>query len=74
MQPETFMPLPGPQPERRGKILGFLAHFGLGDCTWGLGWEPKHAQFYVRGHACATKIKSAQMELKLKSYYEMLLC
>ena len=33
MQPETFMPLPGPQPERRGKNLVFLAHFGLGDCT-----------------------------------------
>ena len=32
MQPETFMPLSGPQPERRGKNLVFLAHFGLGDC------------------------------------------
>ena len=33
MQPETFMPLPGPQPERREKTWFFLAHFGLGDCT-----------------------------------------
>ena len=32
MQPETFMPLPGPQPERRGKNLGFFGSFR----TWGL--------------------------------------
>ena len=32
------------------------------------------AQFYVRGDARAPKIESAQMGLKLKSYYDLLLC
>ena len=37
-------------------------------------WFLVLAQFHVRGDACAPKIKSAQMGLKLKSYYETLLC
>ena len=50
MQPETFMPLPGPQPERRGKNLVFLAHFGLGDCKVGKNNAPQ-AIFFFRVQA-----------------------